>query len=86
MYRFPRNIKLIQSYYDDKHVTIGFTEFELLQAKQHEIDLIQKYNLSAIVLHWKRSASVARAVNNLVNSKLFKEIVIWNNNPEITLG
>ncbi|CAF4138646.1 unnamed protein product, partial [Adineta steineri] len=85
MYRFRRNIEQMQPNYEDKHANIGFTQFELLQAKQHEIDLIQNYNLSAIVLHWKRSASVARAVNNLVNSKLFKEIVIWNNNPEITL-
>ncbi|CAF0966015.1 unnamed protein product [Adineta steineri] len=85
MYRFRRNTEQIQSNYDDKNANIGFTEFELLQAKQREIDLIQNYTLSAIVLHWKRSASVARAVNNLVNSKLFREIVIWNNNPEITL-
>ncbi|CAF1000345.1 unnamed protein product [Adineta steineri] len=85
MYRFRRNTEQIQSNYDDKNANIGFTEIELLQAKQREIDLIQNYTLSAIVLHWKRSASVARAVNNLVNSKLFKEIVIWNNNPQITL-
>ncbi|CAF3978133.1 unnamed protein product, partial [Adineta steineri] len=85
IYRFRRNTEQIHSDYNDKNANIGFTEIELLQAKQREIDLIQKYELSAIVLHWKRSASVARAINNLVNSKLFKEIVIWNNNPEITL-
>ncbi|CAF1016228.1 unnamed protein product [Adineta steineri] len=85
MYLSRGIIKQIQSNYDDDEVNIGFSEFEVLQAKQHEIDLIQKYKLSAIVLHWKRSASVARAVNNLVNSNLFKEIIIWNNNPKITL-
>ncbi|CAF4061365.1 unnamed protein product, partial [Adineta steineri] len=85
IYRFRRNTEQIHSDYNDKNANIGFTEIELLQAKQREIDLIQKYELSAIVLHWKRSASVARAINNLVNSKLFKEIIIWNNNPQITL-
>ena len=67
------------------HINIGFSEFELVQSKQHEIDLEQKYDLTAVLLHWKRPASVVRAANNLLNSNIFKEIIIWNNNPEITL-
>jgi hypothetical protein len=67
------------------HINIGFSEFELVQSKQREIDLEQKYDLTAILVHWKRSASVARAVNHLLDSNLFKEIIIWNNNPEMTL-
>ncbi|CAF4477840.1 unnamed protein product [Rotaria sp. Silwood2] len=67
------------------HINIGFSKFEFLQSKQREIKLEQKYNLTAILLHWKRSASVARAVNYLLDSNLFKEIIIWNNNPDINL-
>jgi len=67
------------------YINIGFSEFELVQSKQREIDLGQKYDLTAILLHWKRPASVTRAVNYLRDSNLFKEIIIWNNNPEIIL-
>ncbi|CAF4395388.1 unnamed protein product, partial [Rotaria sp. Silwood2] len=68
------------------YINVGFSEFEFLQSKQHEIEIEQKYNLTAILLHWKRSTSVARAVNYLVDSNLFKEVIIWNNNPNINLN
>ncbi|CAF4682330.1 unnamed protein product, partial [Rotaria sp. Silwood2] len=71
---------------DGDYINIGFSEFEFLQSKQHEIELEQKYNRTAILLHWKRSESVARAVNYLLDSNLFKEIIIWNNNPNINLN
>ncbi|CAF1522768.1 unnamed protein product [Rotaria sordida] len=67
------------------YINIGFSEFEFLQAKQREIELQQKYDLTAILLYWQRSASVIKAVNYLLDSNLFKEIIIWNNNPNINL-
>ncbi|CAF3548706.1 unnamed protein product [Rotaria sp. Silwood1] len=67
------------------HINIGFSEFQFLQSKQHEIELEQKYDISAIILHWKRSASTARAMNYLLATNLFKEIIVWNNNPNINL-
>ncbi|CAF1022776.1 unnamed protein product [Rotaria sordida] len=67
------------------YINIGFSEFEFLQSKQREIELQQKYDLAAILLHWQRSANVVEAVNYLLDSNLFKEIIIWNNNPNINL-
>ncbi|CAF3548663.1 unnamed protein product [Rotaria sp. Silwood1] len=61
-------------------------DFEFFQSKQHEIELEQKYDLTAIIIHWERSTSVVRAVNYLLDSNFFKEIIIWNNNPNINLN
>ncbi|CAF3829428.1 unnamed protein product [Rotaria sp. Silwood1] len=74
----------VQYNYTD-HINIGFSEFEFLQAKQHEIELEQKYDISAILLHWKRSESTAKAADYLLAANLFKEIIVWNNNPNIYL-
>ncbi|CAF5007034.1 unnamed protein product, partial [Rotaria sp. Silwood1] len=73
-----------QHNYSDE-INIGFSEFEFLQAKQHEIELEQKYDISAILLHWKRSESTAKAADYLLAANLFKEIIVWNNNPNIYL-
>ncbi|CAF1408199.1 unnamed protein product [Rotaria sordida] len=73
-------------YHYDDYINIGFSEFEFLQSKQREIELEEKYDLTAILLHWERSASVAKAIYYLLDSNLFKEIIIWNNNPSISLG
>ncbi|CAF3585269.1 unnamed protein product [Rotaria socialis] len=66
-------------------INIGFSDFELIQAKNREVELQQKYDLTAIVLHWKRSDSTKIVVDYLLHSNLFKEIIIWNNNPQINL-
>ncbi|CAF4910591.1 unnamed protein product, partial [Rotaria socialis] len=66
-------------------INIGFNDFELIQAENREVELRQNYDLTAIVLHWKRSDGTKIVVDYLLHSNLFKEIIIWNNNPQINL-
>jgi len=58
----------------------------LQRAETFEIEFNNKYQFTAIVLHWKSLSRVQQAVQNFVNSKLFKEIIVWNNNPAIKLA
>ena len=58
---------------------------DLQQARTHEINLENKYQLTAIILHWKRLPGVQKLIEYYINTKLFKEIIVWNNNPEIDL-
>ncbi|CAF4114441.1 unnamed protein product, partial [Rotaria magnacalcarata] len=53
--------------------------------KNREGELQQNYDFTAILLHWKRSDSTKIVVDYLLHSNLFKEIIIWNNNPQINL-
>lgn len=69
----------------NNEINIGFSHFEFIQSKQHEIALVQKYDLTAILLHWKRTKNTRKAVDYLLNSNYFKQIIIWNNNPAINL-
>jgi hypothetical protein len=57
----------------------------LQQAKNRELDLENKYQVTAIILHWKSLLRVQQIIQNYVNSKLFKEIIVWNNNPQVHL-
>jgi glycosyl transferase family 64 len=41
--------------------------------------------VSAILLSWKRSTNIPRIVNEILSVPFVKEIIIWNNNPEIKL-
>jgi hypothetical protein len=58
----------------------------LQQAKGRELDLENKYQVTAIVLHWKSLLRVQKLVQYYVNSKIFKEIIVWNNNPQVDLA
>ncbi|CAF4877044.1 unnamed protein product, partial [Rotaria magnacalcarata] len=42
-------------------INIGFSDFEIVQSKKYEIELEKKYDLTATLLHWKRTKSVKRA-------------------------
>lgn len=56
------------------------------QAKTYETDIENKYQFTAIVLHWNSITRVQQIVQQYVNKKIFKEIVIWNNNPNVSLA
>lgn len=56
------------------------------QAKTYEADIENKYQFTAIVLHWNSVTRVQQVVRNYVNKQIFKEIIVWNNNPEISLA
>ena len=66
-------------------MTLGFSHFVVVQAKEREIQSEHDYQLTGVVLHWKRLQGVQHAVQRLLDSRLFKELIVWNNNPEINL-
>jgi len=57
----------------------------LQQAKSRELDVENKYQVTAIILHWKRSLGIRQLIQYYLNSTLFKEIIVWNNNPQVNL-
>jgi hypothetical protein len=73
------------SYNSGDFVNLGFTFFEFEQAKLREIELEREYDLTAIVLHWKRLEGVQKTLQVFLNSLIFKQIIVWNNNPQINL-
>ncbi len=42
--------------------------------------------ITAILLSWRRPANLPVIVERLRKSRLFREVLVWNNNPEITLA
>ncbi|CAF2597816.1 unnamed protein product [Rotaria sp. Silwood2] len=57
----------------------------LIQARSLEAELEQRYQLTAIILHWKRLSRAQLTVQYYLNTDFFKEIIVWNNNPQINL-
>jgi hypothetical protein len=45
----------------------------------------QSAAISAVLLSWRRPGNIERIVHTLQKSRLIKEVLVWNNNPEITL-
>jgi len=66
-------------------INLGFSVFEYEQAKLQETNLENEYDLTAVLLHWKRLEGVQKTLQYLLQSNLFKQIIIWNNNPLINL-
>ena len=66
-------------------INLGYSHFAIIQAKEREFHNEHEYQLTAIVLHWKRLLGVKHAIRRLLDSHLFKEVIVWNNNPEINL-
>ena len=64
---------------------LNCSNLAIIEAQQREYQSEQEYQLTAIVLHWKRSEGVRYAVHRLFDSHLFKEVIVWNNNPQINL-
>ena len=67
-------------------VNLGLSHFAIIEAQQREYQSEHDYQLTAIVLHWKRLLGVKHAIRRLLDSHLFKELIVWNNNPEINLA
>ncbi len=66
-------------------IYIGFSAFEYEQAKLQEIEFQNEYDLTAVLLHWKRLEGVKNILHYLFRTHLFKQIIIWNNNPHVNL-
>ncbi|CAF1621386.1 unnamed protein product [Rotaria magnacalcarata] len=77
----------IDSTNDNRNYVIDANEIfdALKQAKILEAEHEQQYQLTAIILHWQRLSRVQLAVQHYISTKYFKEIIVWNNNPEINL-
>lgn len=72
---------------DVKYLTdVNLIHDAFQRAQAAEIDFNKKYQFTAIVLHWKSLTRVQRSVENFLNTKMFKEIIVWNNNPQIKLA
>lgn len=65
----------------DDSINIGFSFFEFEQAKDREREAKVQYDLTAILLHWNESEDIKKTLKYLVKSNVFKEIIVWNNNP-----
>jgi hypothetical protein len=77
----PKNIDNISNGFE----SVGFNTFEYEQAKLRETELQNEYDLTAVLLHWRRLEGVKRIAKYLSDTNLFKQIIIWNNNPHINL-
>jgi len=69
----------------DDLLDLGFSVFEYEQAKLQENEIENEYDLTAVLLHWKRLEGVRKTLRYLLHTHLFKQIIIWNNNPRINL-
>ena len=72
--------------FDDNSVNIGYSPFELAEAKRHETNIRNQFDLTAVLLHWQRLQGLQTTLQFLLKSKLFAEIIVWNNNPEFNLN
>ena len=69
----------------DDSMNLGFSLFELEQAKSREIEISKTYDITALLLHWKRLEGVKKTIKYLLDTNLFPKIILWNNNPQINL-
>jgi hypothetical protein len=82
--RFLSNINVSNNnanYLIDANLLLG----ALQNAKSRELDVQNKYQFTAIILHWQRLSRIQQSIQHYLNSNLFKEIIVWNNNPQINL-
>ena len=72
---------------DDPHYLFNAKSITeaLRRAKNREAESEDTYQLTAIILHWKRLSGVKKSIQNYLSTEFFKEIIIWNNNPLIKL-
>ena len=66
-------------------VNIGFSPFQIETVRRLEAVVRDAYQVTAILLHWKRLEFVELKVKRYIASQLFKHIIIWNNDPQINL-
>jgi hypothetical protein len=73
-------------YNSDDFINLGFNHLEFEQAKLRETELEHEYDLTAVLLHWKRLEGVQKTLKYFLDTRLFQQIIIWNNNPQINLS
>ena len=88
-HRTPYATKL-SSINPEKHSSIesshlGFTALEYREAVLQETTINNEYDLTAVLLYWKRVDGLNSTLHYLLHTDLFKQIIVWNNNPDINL-
>ena len=88
-FRAPHNMYPLagntNKYRSTKLTNIGFTSREYEQALLQETAINHQYDVTAVLLHWKRLDGLNKTLHHLLHTKLFKQIIVWNNNPDINL-
>lgn len=64
----------------------GFSNVQIRQQISNEIQTVRTYRITAVLLHWKRLATIKKLIHDLSRTNLFEEILVWNNNPNVNLS
>ncbi|CAF1123103.1 unnamed protein product [Adineta ricciae] len=95
LYAFANRINnsqaFILTYYsltNENHndINLGFSDFYIEEEKLREKQLEYEYDLTCTIIHWNRSNGVRKTVEFALRTRLFKEILVWNNNPNVKLS
>ena len=82
--RQPIVVQSHQSQHGDARTT-GFKDADIANERRQELHLYKKYQVAAILLHWKRLVAIQRKIQHYIDTRLFTQIILWNNNPDIIL-
>jgi hypothetical protein len=67
-------------------VNLGFSRFAIAEIKEEEARLRDEYDLTAILIHSKRLPNIKYSVQQLLDTRLFREIIVWNSNSQINIS
>ena len=89
--RINNNPAFILTYYsltseNHKGIDLGFSDFYIEEEKLREKQLEYEYDLTYTIIHWNRLNGVRKTVQFALRTRLFKEILVWNNNPHVKLS
>ena len=63
----------------------GFVAEAVTAAIGHEKALRSSFRATACLLHWKRTGNLLKVIRSLLRLGLFDELVVWNNNRNVTI-
>ena len=67
-------------------VNLGFSRFSVAEAKDDEARLQDEYDFTAILVNNDPISSLLRSVHQLIDTHVFKEIIVWNNNSRTNIS
>jgi len=80
-FTYPHNVERRKSLFKN-----GFDEDDIQYELNKYIQIKDQYQLTGIILHWRRLNGVQKLVQTMLDYKdLFPNIIIWNNNPRKNL-
>jgi len=63
----------------------GFSPKAVAAAMDRETNLRNSLRATACLLHWKRTGNLLKVIHSLLRLRLFDEVVVWNNNKNVTI-